>query len=471
MSFGSRDFKTNQKGRRINVYLIRRPFFFPSSTSRALQSEDYGHPRGHLTEEVREIARLAQEAIPTHPEGPETWDAGARASRRSPGCRLRGNAQQTGQLRSRAHIEDAGRVSVAEILLLGGDKSHTSGIGTLLRQDRHIVHLLRDVERWRDAASARDIELIVAAICPSNRISTTGNRWAEGFRPPILFVELDRSSPKAMPGDDRVVDQISFPFTAEDLLARVDALIRVGRAVRRLLADPLCDDNAAKPSVPPEGSFWHFAIRVSSLLNARVTGFARPQAPYVGVATRVAAWSDRRDAFVPGHAERVSAFAALIANGIGLSRDETTTTVRAARLHDIGKIALPIEILRQRSPLAADQRRLLQTHPERGAAILHSLNADASIVDAIRYHHVRFDAGGHDLKPTGNVPRSARVLAVADVYDAMTSSEVLPALPEDVALERMRGFRGGQLDPVCVDALFDAVMRRPAKTRVTRQPR
>lgn len=357
---------------------------------------------------------------------------------------------------------------MAEILLLGGDKSHTAGIRSLLRQDRHIVHLLRDAERWRHAASARDIELIVAAIRPSDRFSTTGDRWAEGFRPPILFVQMDPSSTKAMPGDDRVVDQISFPFTAEDFLARVDALIRVRRAVRRLLADPRCEDDAAKPRVPPEGSFWHFANRLSAILNARVTGFARPQAPYVGVATRVAAWSDRRDAFMPGHAERVSAFAALIANGIGLSRDETATTVRAARLHDIGKIALPIEVLRQRSPLAAAQRRLLQTHPERGAAILHSLNADAMVVDAIRYHHVRFDAGGHDLDGPSKVPRSARVLAVADVYDAMTSSEVLPALPEDVALEQLRGLRGGQLDPVCVDALFDARMPRPAKTRVTR---
>ena len=360
---------------------------------------------------------------------------------------------------------------MATILLLGAEKSKTSGIESLLRQDRHTVYLLREVERWHTAATTREFDLIVTAIRASEPILTAGNGRAHGFPAPILIVQEDPNRPNAMRGDDRVVDRISIPFTAEDLLARVDALTRVRRIVRQLRADSLCNDRGSQKAEEQDGMFSHFANRVSSILNARITGFSRPPASYVGVATRVAAWADRRDAFEPGHSERVSAYAAMIADGIGLSRDETTTTVRAAKLHDIGKVALPLEILRQKTPLIGNQKRLLETHPERGASILQSLHADPSIVDAIRHHHVRFDRKGQGPQGVHNIPRSARVVAAAEVFDAMTSSQFRPALTKEAALEQMSGLRGGQLDPDCVDALVAALKPRPEKIRVAHRLR
>jgi HD-GYP domain-containing protein (c-di-GMP phosphodiesterase class II) len=355
---------------------------------------------------------------------------------------------------------------MGSILLLGEDKSQTSPIESLLRQDRHTVYVLRHVWQWSEAESEREFELIIAAMGRSECLDASGNRRATGFPTPILLVQQSPEPPKAMHGHDRVVDWISIPFTAEDFLARVDALIRMQGAVRRLRAERGIDDDASRSRAAREHRFQRFKDQLSAVLGARLNGFSRPLDSYTWVANRVAAWADRRDAFEPGHADRVAVYAALIADVVGLSADHTATTLHAARLHDIGKIALPIGIIRQRGPLAEEQKRLLQTHPQRGAKILISLNAAAATVEAVRLHHVRFDEQQHDSSAVRGALLPARIIAAAEVYDAMTTKMFSPAVSKEVALERMRDLRGGQLDPVCVDALIEALTPRSTKVRV-----
>ena len=207
---------------------------------------------------------------------------------------------------------------MANILLLGAEKPRTSGIASLLRQDRHVVYHLKDVRSWQNAARTRDFDLIVVACPPSESILAVGAREGGGFPAPILIVQEDSKRPNALRLDDRVIDRMSLPFTVEDLLARVDALVRVRRVVRQLRAASDGGDASAHADLQPFGKLSNIANRVSSILNARVTGFSRPPAPYVEVAARVAAWADRRDAFEPGHSERVSVYSALIADKIGL---------------------------------------------------------------------------------------------------------------------------------------------------------
>jgi putative nucleotidyltransferase with HDIG domain len=301
----------------------------------------------------------------------------------------------------------------------------------------------------------------VAAIRPSQRIFTPGSRLAGGFPAPILIVQPDPDPTREVHSDERLVDRIATKFQPGDFLARVDGLIRMQRAVSQQRVEARCNDASAVTRVE-EGVFARFGNRISSILNTRVPRYRRPRAPYASVAARVADWADRRDAFAPGHAERVARLVAQLAHTMGLPDDETAATLRAAALHDIGKVALPLEILRQRGPLAEDQKRLIRTHPERGAAILDALNMDAPVVAAIRYHHERFDGQGFFGKKGIELPRSARILAVAEVFDAMTSSELVPAMDAGAALEKMADLRGGQLDPECVDALRTALRRRRA---------
>ena len=93
-------------------------------------------------------------------------------------------------------------------------------------------------------------------------------------------------------------------------------------------------------------------------------------------------------------------------------------------LHDIGKVALPVEVLRHKGPLEETQMRLVRTHAERGAAILRALDKDEVVADTILYHHEYVDGSGYYGRTAASIPRAARILAVAEAYDAMTTSLV-----------------------------------------------
>jgi putative nucleotidyltransferase with HDIG domain len=187
----------------------------------------------------------------------------------------------------------------------------------------------------------------------------------------------------------------------------------------------------------------------------------KPAAPYLEVAARLADWSDRRDGIEAGHAERVTNFAAMIADELGLADSETASLLRAAMLHDIGKVALPIEVLRQKKPLEENQMRLVRTHAERGAAILRALDPDEEVADTILYHHENFDGSGYHGRKGAQIPLAARILAVAEGFDAMTTSLVRKRLTVDAAMGLMRERRGAQWDAACVDALVGVMRPKP----------
>jgi putative nucleotidyltransferase with HDIG domain len=349
---------------------------------------------------------------------------------------------------------------VANLLLVGDDRERTSEVKSLLGLDGHSVTVTRDVSRWREDESIASPEVVVAAVATPDAVLSVPLGRVRGFAPPILFVHRESDEIREPHVDERMVDRIASPFAAEELLGRVDALVRVRRVVMRQVSAN-GDDGAA---APPPGR-WRGAL--ASLLRARVPRHVKPPAPYLEVAARVADWSDRRDGFELGHAERVTNFAAMIADEFGLADGETAALLRAAMLHDVGKVALPIEILRQTTPLEENQLRLLRTHPERGAAILRALDKDEAVADAILYHHENVDGTGYYGRKAVTIPRAARILSVAEGFDAMTTSLVRKRLSADAAIARLRDRRGGQWDGECVDALVGALRPRPRTVCLT----
>ena len=150
-----------------------------------------------------------------------------------------------------------------------------------------------------------------------------------------------------------------------------------------------------------------------------------------------------------------------LGDGFGLGVSETTTLLRAAMLHDIGKVAVPVEVLHQKQPLDAEQRRLIRTHPQRGADLLRALDSDEQVADAILYHHECPDGSGYYGQAADRTSRAARILAVAEVYDAMTSSQVKQPLRRDEALDQLAARKGRTLDADCVEALIDTLRPKP----------
>jgi putative nucleotidyltransferase with HDIG domain len=343
---------------------------------------------------------------------------------------------------------------VANVLLVGDDKDRTSEVKSLLALDGHRVASARDVSRWREDEREASPELVVAAVATPDAVLSVPLGRLRGFAPPILFVHRESDEISEPYLEERLVDRMASPFAAEEFLGRIDALARVRRVVMHQKRDAVVDDEA----VPTRGG-WGAAL--AALLSARVPRHVKPPAPYLEVAARVADWSDRRDGFEPGHAERVTNFAAMIADELDLADGETAALLRAAMLHDIGKVALPIEVLRQKRPLEENQMRLLRTHTERGAAILRALDKDEVVAETILYHHENVDGTGYYGRKGQTISRAARILSVAEGFDAMTTSLVRKRLSTDAAIGLMRERRGRQWDGEYVDALVGALRPRP----------
>lgn len=351
---------------------------------------------------------------------------------------------------------ESGETTLASLLVVGDDKDRIGGVKSLLALDGHRVTTARDLAHWRDSERDAAPEVVVAAVSRPESVLSVPLGGARGFAAPILFVQQESDEARPPFVEERLIDWIANPFAAEDFLGRVDALVRVRRVILHQKQAATLDD---QPEARGHG--WG---RLSSLLGARVPRLAKPIGSYVEVAARVAEWSDQRDGFEPGHAERVANFAAMIADELGLGNGETASLLRAAMLHDIGKVALPIEVLRQRAPLEDSQMRLLRTHADRGAAILRALDRDDSAAETILHHHEHVDGSGYHGRKGAAIPLPARILAVAEGFDAMTTSLVRNRLSPSAALGRMRELSGTQWDTTCVDALVGAM--RPLRSTI-----
>jgi len=353
---------------------------------------------------------------------------------------------------------------MARVLLIGPERQRAAGVRSLLRQQGHQVTWLRHVDRWRLHEREVQPDLVVATVAsPEGILSRRPLRPLAGFPAPLLFVQQESDFLGDPHTAERVVDRLDGPFMSEELLGRVDALIRVLRVIRR---QPVSD----RPRVGEQvrSPLVGLSRKLASLVNPGLPPQDGPRGPYVEVAARVADWADRRDAFQPGHASRVSGFCAMIAEALRLDQNETSELLRAAVLHDIGKVGLPAEMLHQRGPLEETQMRLIRTHPAKGAALLRALDPDDHAAQVVLCHHERPDGSGYYGKRSDSVPRTAYILSVAEGFDAMTSSQIREPLGTEQALAVLEEGKGHKYDHCCVEALIDAL--RPRSTLIQLSP-
>jgi HD-GYP domain-containing protein (c-di-GMP phosphodiesterase class II) len=161
------------------------------------------------------------------------------------------------------------------------------------------------------------------------------------------------------------------------------------------------------------------------------------------------------DPDLSGHGSRVAALAAPLADYLGLDRDDRRRLHIAAHLHDVGKIRVDACVVHKPGPLTAAEWVQMRKHPLEGFRIIDGL-VHAGIADTVIAHHERFDGSGYPFGLRGDdIPYLARILLVADAYDAMTSDRPYqPALPPDHAIAELRRFAGTQFDPDVVDAML-----------------
>lgn len=172
---------------------------------------------------------------------------------------------------------------------------------------------------------------------------------------------------------------------------------------------------------------------------------------------------DARDPYTRGHSERVTEYSVRIAEELGINPQEVEFIRYAALLHDIGKINIPDQILNKPGKLTDEEFAIMQRHPAYGAQIMEPVKAFHHILPYMYHHHEKFASGGYPSgKPGGEVPLAARIITVADAFDAMTSDRPYrKGFAAERALGELTKNSGTQFDPQVVDTFVHLVNTDP----------
>ncbi|MFG3194956.1 HD-GYP domain-containing protein [Streptomyces sp. NPDC048208] len=178
---------------------------------------------------------------------------------------------------------------------------------------------------------------------------------------------------------------------------------------------------------------------------------------------------DIKDGYTRGHSERVGQASVMIARQLGMDDERVEVLRFAGILHDVGKLGVPTRLLRKDGPLTPEERRIIELHPEYGHEMTRGIAFLGEARAAILHHHERLDGSGYPYGLAGTqIPECARVVAVADAFDAMTSARSYSrARPVETAVAELERCAGAQFDPRMVGALTAALRRHGWRPEVT----
>jgi hypothetical protein len=207
---------------------------------------------------------------------------------------------------------------------------------------------------------------------------------------------------------------------------------------------------------------WFSAVLVLvTLFVARwaMGQFAEQQRAYARTIAALSQAVETKDYYTRGHGERVSRGAVMIARKIRMSADRTDAIRFAGMLHDVGKLGVPTQVLQKTGPLTEDEFAAIQLHPMRGLEIVREIGFLYEALNGIMHHHERIDGRGYPMGLAGHeIPEFARIIAVADAFDSMTTTRSYrEAQSIEVALDQLRKGAGTQFDALLVEAFIAAL--------------
>ena len=246
---------------------------------------------------------------------------------------------------------------------------------------------------------------------------------------PVIFLTADDNREAEMNGLKLgATDFIRKPFLPEILSLRVHHAVELDR-LQRNLSDEV--DRVTKEN---------------ALLSLRVV-------------ESLAQAIDAKDAYTNGHSGRVAEYAKQIAERYGYSFRRQREIYMTGLLHDVGKIGIPDEIINKPGKLTAEEYETIKTHPVIGERILKSIRERPELAIGARWHHERYDGKGYPDGLAGNeIPEIARIIAVADAYDAMTSRRSYrDILPDEKVRSELEGGKGTQFDPVFAEIMLQII--------------
>lgn len=253
---------------------------------------------------------------------------------------------------------------------------------------------------------------------------------------PVVFLTADEDANTETKGlEGGAMDFIKKPFVPEVLVTRVRHIIELTR---------LQNDLASQ-----------VAVQTAAILEQQ----ERLTRMYLQLVHALAGAVDAKDTYTNGHSERVASYAREIARRTGHDEEYCDKIFHISLLHDVGKIGVPGHILNKPAALTDEEYAIIKTHPVQGDRILRNISEFPELAIGARWHHERIDGRGYPDGIAGTeIPEEARIIAVADAYDAMSSRrsyrDVLPQ--EKVRSEIERG-KGTQFDPEFADVMLEMI--------------
>lgn len=180
--------------------------------------------------------------------------------------------------------------------------------------------------------------------------------------------------------------------------------------------------------------------------------------------TTIVSIIDAKDEYTKGHSQRVAEYAAALARELGYSQEDVNRVQYIALLHDIGKVGIPDSILKKSARLSQEEYDVMKQHVTIGNKILQDNSVIRDLAKGAQYHHERYDGHGYSQGLKGeDIPEVARIICLADSYDAMTSDRVYrPRLSDEAVMEELRKNSGTQFDPKLVEVFIRMLGRKNA---------
>ncbi|MBQ7582263.1 MAG: HD domain-containing protein, partial [Lachnospiraceae bacterium] len=196
--------------------------------------------------------------------------------------------------------------------------------------------------------------------------------------------------------------------------------------------------------------------RITSAEESEQESMEQMRTMNINIIRSLAATVDAKDRYTSGHSQRVADYAVRIAKKLGKSEETRQIIYYAGLLHDVGKISVPLDVINKPGKLTEEEFDKIRIHPVSGYHILRGIHKDVRIGYGAKYHHERYDGKGYPNGLSGeNIPEVARIIAVADAYDAMASDRSYrKLLPQKKIREEIEKGKGTQFDPVIADAML-----------------
>jgi HD-GYP domain-containing protein (c-di-GMP phosphodiesterase class II) len=332
-----------------------------------------------------------------------------------------------------------------KILLIGGDAALSVAIGSVFGGRATTLSVAEAMDPDALEAASRDVDVIVAV---PNR--TNGHDPSKVLRM-IRFCGLQRATVVIADADDRRTAAEALGLGMGGYVVRGTSAAQLGTAIKQVVDKGVLYD-------APAAEVLH------STLEASGGATAQPDMSAMSAARALASALELKDTYTGGHAERVASLAMRLSRRAGLPGALPEEPLEAAfLLHDVGKIGIPERILNKPGGLNEAERRVLQTHPILGERIVAPLGFPQVVGSVIRHHHERWDGRGYpDRLAAEAIPPAARLFAIADAVDAMTSVRPYrPAMTFEEAVREILDNSGTQFDPYLCELVEETFLGGP----------